>query len=517
MFEYELDFMQEELDRGNKVIYVSCDGDEELCSANLNEWRKPNIRYCVECKSRVRAGLKWLRYSPGKFIQLTFEGNYKIPPKVIADIKSANDVDALKSISNSIDKPQNNDIFEAAYSGLLTDSVSYKPVLKDNLEKLKKEILVAVRSTILAKELIEKYSPSKIFIYNGRLPRYRPFLRECQARNLKSLVYEYPMYLFEKYIVTSGWYLHDVQKYSSMLLHNYKSSNLSDEKKILDGSAWLDARINHLPLDLSTNFVKKQTFGKLPDYWDKSKLNVIFMLSSEAELSPIAEFKEGLVYPTQIDGLRCLLPKIAKEGVCGTVRMHPNSANDTTFISEISQIKIENRDINFIFPSSAVDSYELMKEADLVVTFGSTTGIEAAYLGMPVLNLGFSWYDSFGGHRRAVSHQNAVKILQNVLKGDFSDFPPKKDRIIAACKYGYAYQITGITPKFLKRITYFGGTLCRDGVEYEVKANCMIRLMNKTIDFPKKIIAGFELLLKNPRSRANFIGSPLRVFVQFIR
>ena len=44
-------------------------------------------------------------------------------------------------------------------------------------------------------------------------------------------------------------------------------------------------------------------------------------------------------------------------------------------------------------PFSPVDSYTLMRQADVVVTYGSTTGIEAAYAGKPVIVMGPSIYD----------------------------------------------------------------------------------------------------------------------------
>jgi len=46
--------------------------------------------------------------------------------------------------------------------------------------------------------------------------------------------------------------------------------------------------------------------------------------------------------------------------------------------------------------SSKMSSYELIDLADLVVCYGSTVGIEAAYWQRPVLLLGNSFYDRLG-------------------------------------------------------------------------------------------------------------------------
>ena len=45
---------------------------------------------------------------------------------------------------------------------------------------------------------------------------------------------------------------------------------------------------------------------------------------------------------------------------------------------------------------SSVDSYALMQQADVVVTYGSTTGVEAGFLERPVIVMGPSAYDELG-------------------------------------------------------------------------------------------------------------------------
>ena len=67
MLEYELDIAQKELDLGNKVVFLYCDGGQAECPANgpkANSVFKK--RYCYECKSRVHKGVSWLKEGLGR-------------------------------------------------------------------------------------------------------------------------------------------------------------------------------------------------------------------------------------------------------------------------------------------------------------------------------------------------------------------------------------------------------------------------------------------------------------------
>ena len=54
--------------------------------------------------------------------------------------------------------------------------------------------------------------------------------------------------------------------------------------------------------------------------------------------------------------------------------------------------KLRNLDAQVIQPEEEFDSYALIESSDLVLTFGSTTGVEAVALGKPSLLLGESLY-----------------------------------------------------------------------------------------------------------------------------
>lgn len=67
---------------------------------------------------------------------------------------------------------------------------------------------------------------------------------------------------------------------------------------------------------------------------------------------------------------------------------------------------------------SPVDSYTLMRQADVVVTYGSTTGVEAAYAGRPVVVTGPSAYDELGCATRVRDEGELRSAILDPRTGD---------------------------------------------------------------------------------------------------
>ncbi len=86
-------------------------------------------------------------------------------------------------------------------------------------------------------------------------------------------------------------------------------------------------------------------------------------------------------------------------------------------------------------PSSPVDSYALMARADIVFTYGSTAGIEAAFMGKPVVVMGPSAYDLLGCAQRVTRASEMPYVL---------DHPPDPDPA-ATLPYGLMMQRRGFT------------------------------------------------------------------------
>jgi hypothetical protein len=80
-----------------------------------------------------------------------------------------------------------------------------------------------------------------------------------------------------------------------------------------------------------------------------------------------------------------------------------------------------------------------MRRADIVFTYGSTSGVEAGFIGRPVVVMGPSAYDTLGCARRISEPQEIAEALEN----------PPTPNPTAAIPYGLMMQRRGFTFRHL--------------------------------------------------------------------
>ena len=114
---------------------------------------------------------------------------------------------------------------------------------------------------------------------------------------------------------------------------------------------------------------------------------------------------------------------------------------------------------------SEIDSYTLMREADVVVTYGSTTGIEAAFAGRPVIVMGPSAYDELGAVRRVTNHNELSHALSNPIPGDME----------GSLAFGLMMQRRGFN---YSRVTNDDGEFAVDGVAITESKDSVLHLTN---------------------------------------
>jgi hypothetical protein len=94
-----------------------------------------------------------------------------------------------------------------------------------------------------------------------------------------------------------------------------------------------------------------------------------------------------------------LIAKICAEDpdVYLVVRSHPHKRHkpEHDFQEWMNAVEKASPDLH-LDPHSDVDSYALMRKADLVITYGSTSGVEAAFAHKPVIVMGPSAYNILG-------------------------------------------------------------------------------------------------------------------------
>lgn len=111
-------------------------------------------------------------------------------------------------------------------------------------------------------------------------------------------------------------------------------------------------------------------------------------------------------------------------------RWHPNLVNaGASERREVRKIIEAYKDVLQFPPESTINSYALLESADIVITFGSTLGIEAVYYGRPSILLGPAMYEDTGSCYRPKTHEELVTLLEGDL------YPLDK---LGALKFGYS-------------------------------------------------------------------------------
>ena len=496
MLEYELDAIQRELDLGNHVVVATCNGEVPLCSANLNGWRRPKKRLCYECKSKVRNGFNWLSEKSGKLTVVGYDSSRWL------DHLNA----SYKMIETMDFKYKGIDLYNTALSGYITDEGQLLD--KVNSKRLSQELVIALSSTDSAELLINQYKPEVIYLFNGRLPRYQPLLRYARSRDIVTNVIEYPIYGYKDYIITRNTYPHDLTNFSNNLKNIADSKDLIEFEKIQNGQHWFNSRFSHNQTDYSDSFIKNQIREQLPINWQSNKFNLIIFTSTELEFQAIPEVKNQQFYSTQFDAMCQIFSDLVGEEIQITIRMHPNSIHDVSTIEKYNKFANIYENVTVLEPESIIDSYKLVGEANLVLVFGSTIGVEAAFIKKPVILVGPSIYEAFDLCAKPNSHDSLIDIIKGCVRGNYQDFPPPEVRFKNACLYAYAYMNIGVKAKYINKNNYFNASMVRDGMEYPVKPSFLPNLINRLFSMHTSISNGLLVFLKNKDARSKFFSNP---------
>jgi len=158
------------------------------------------------------------------------------------------------------------------------------------------------------------------------------------------------------------------------------------------GSRWFLDRADHRD-PWNAHFIDGQKRGEQIEL-PQGECTVVYFSSSSDEIAELdVDWTE--YFGNQDDAVQ-LVSDICKKlpGYRFVIRSHPHKRHKPTRdVQEWYQLVDEIAPDLHIDAHSPVDSYELMRQADLVITYGSTTGVEAAFAGKPVIVLGPSAYD----------------------------------------------------------------------------------------------------------------------------
>jgi len=320
--------------------------------------------------------------------------------------------------------------------------------------------------------LIRQRDLTTIVVFNGRFTHDRAAASAAESMGVKVLYYDYGG-LETNFDLTTAT-THDWDSLQHRMLSMWKSWGV-DREEI--ATAWFSNREDHTE-DGIRAFVGIQQHQFLPDLPDAGTL-VVFFSSSPDEIAEL-DLDWGNYFGSQEKAVQQVAQICAElPNTALVVRTHPHMLlkpedDRQRWINAVNAIG----NCVHIGPDSPTDSYALMRAADRVLTYGSTTGVESAFQGKPVAVLGPSAYGLLG----CVTPIETSEALRHwILEPE----PAQKERSLP---YGLMMQRRGFNLDWLTREP--SGSLVHEGLRLTEASS----LVKKLSDVSRRIQLQWRLL-----------------------
>ena len=284
-----------------------------------------------------------------------------------------------------------------------------------------------------ATALIQQHSLGTVVVYNGRFTHDRAVAAAAKALGVRVLYYDTGGYDTDFDLTEAT--THDWAHLQVRMLQMYRDWDPTDRDLI--GSSWFDNRRAHTDAN-NRRYTGIQEQGRVEELPQARKL-VVYFSSSDDELVEL-DIDWQRYFGSQERALRQLADACRQQpDTALVVRTHPHMRlkPPQDLADWLAAVEAISPDLHF-GPESPVDSYALMDRADVVFTYGSTSGVEAGYFGRPVAVMGPSAYDQLGCARRIT---NAAGIAEAIKS-------PPEPNSTAAIAYGLMMQRRGFTYQY---------------------------------------------------------------------
>lgn len=421
-YETELELIQQHLDAGHQVVQLHCSAELFACDANLHHTR---LR-CERCITRRQSGLELVQ---GRFIRRSY---LHLNASDRADVARHGamepaTLDELKAIRYG---PF--DLGYAVLSSLISHLREPRPDLRLHRSLVQDLLRSGLAVFCSIRNTIERERFDRFYVFNGRFAIERAVLRACQEKGVECCTHERGHDL-SHYTLYPNTMPHDLAYWRRAINEAWEAEPDAERRTGLARRFYEDRARGQVQSWYS--FVAEQSPGALPEGFDPKKRNIVIFNSSEDEFAAIDSSHGSGVYVGQEEAIRMLAQDLEKlgGGYRLYLRTHPNlrsvDNSQTRFLREF-----RSPGITIIPADSPVSTYALMQAADLVLTFGSTMGIEAAFWGKPSIMVGTAFYGGLGSVYEPRSHEEVVRMIDQGV-------PPLP--IEGALRYGYRMSTFG--------------------------------------------------------------------------
>jgi hypothetical protein len=264
----------------------------------------------------------------------------------------------------------------------VTLSKSRNARLNQNFGLLEEMLISYLQVYNATQEWLRDNAITKMYLFNGRFLHERAAWDAAKSMSIQTMIFETTR--DNLHIRELGF--HNRVNNQKLIREHWESSPLAlNLKREISDQWFMNMRSGANPF--TTNSSNSISISE--SYF------VYFSNSDDEAVGFWDQWNQGL--GSQIDCVRKLIGHFEKDGnSILVIRLHPNLASKPqTDQAEWKELK-ESKFVKLILPLEKVSSYSLIESSSGVITFGSTIGIEAAYMSKPVMVLADCKFDELG-------------------------------------------------------------------------------------------------------------------------
>lgn len=381
----QLEEANEQNKLGNEVHFLYC--DQNIVGCFLSGCNK---NFCKICKLLQKSFIN--KYLPKNIIRYSvselLDKNILKESKIRFYYNSANELREIKY--------KGVEIGLAALSLYVTSTRNLTPIIDDNSRFYFDSLL---RSQVILTLVIEKLHKlnnyDQFVFFNGRIPGSKPMLSIALREGIDFVCTE--CYPDCKGVYNKDYFYNNIPHNIGPNHEKFIQAWVEAKEKGISreeiGLSFFEGRRNALDTG-DKIYVAGQDKSLLVDNWDDEKENIVIFNSSEDEFFAVSgDFEKGKLFPSQIDGIKTIVEHYKDDDTKRFyLRVHPN-LKDVNYSYHLDLYKLDYPNLTVIPADSPISSYTLLDNADKVLTFGSTMGIEATYARKPSISIGPSVYD----------------------------------------------------------------------------------------------------------------------------
>jgi hypothetical protein len=325
----------------------------------------------------------------------------------------------------------------------------------ENIYHRKKEISSSLKSSCIVYErsrtIIKKINPDKVITFNSRFSISKPIIEAAQKQKKLFFIHERGANL-NKYEIFNN----DIFDYNYIFrrINQYWKKNNNKYLKIKIAKKYFTL-IKKKKFFLNQGYDFEIKSSKKKFFLDKKKKIITFLCSTDYEYQSthgnIKKFFLNKKWSNQINVIKSIINIIKNDkNIILYIKSHPNFSSNK--IQENKLHKLQNDNVIYLPVNKKIDVINLIKNSDVIITFGTTLELYALFINKPVISFFKSFYYNF---KLVIHPQNELhlkKLLNNRIKINKVD----KFKLF---RISYYLMIFGIKYKFYKPISFSKGYL----------------------------------------------------------